>query len=85
MPQLPPTGKTKSTAKDAAKLERSTVSGDVNFPAFVIQNKHVQQELQKFDVYPSEDIMEYPKHIPYTSEKKGFQLQTGRDSFERKS
>lgn len=82
MLQPPLAIKSKGTAKDVAKLERGTVNGDVNFPAFLIQNKHIQEELQKFDIYLLEDIMDYPKHIPYTSEKKGFQLQTGRDSFE---
>ena len=69
-------------SKDAAKFERGNTTCAVNYPPFEIVDVHQKQLLDSFDIYPKTDIGGYPRHIPYTSEKKEFQIQTGRDSFE---
>lgn len=40
------------------------------------------RQMRKFDLKPDHGVADFPKHIPYSSEKKAFHIQTGRDSFE---
>ena len=82
-PGIKPLSKTKAKeSKDAAKFEPGNTTCEVNYPPFEVVDIHQKQLLESFDIYPKSDIGGFPRHIPYTSEKKEFQIQTGRDSFE---
>lgn len=58
------------------------MNGAVKFPPFEACSQEQRRALKKMNVFPDQDIAAYPRHIPYSSDKKDFQLQTGRDSFE---
>ena len=80
-PSLAPPKKQK-TSKAAATFVKAKPKGDVNYPPFEIQDEATAAEHLKFDVQPIGRIKEYPKRIPYNSEKKTFQQKTGMDGFE---
>lgn len=48
-----------------------------------LTEQHKRFRLSPFDL-PRDKIRDFPKHIPYTSEKKGFFEKTGREAFEGK-
>lgn len=68
--------------KDAPKFERGETVGVVNFPPHETAYAELARHLRDFKIFPSSDIAAYPRHIPYSSDKKDFLLKTGRDSFE---
>ena len=71
--------------KDGAVFAKGKIKGDVNFPPFEQHDEETIRELQKFQVYPLSPqgkIWDYPRHIPYNSEKKTFLDKTGRECFE---
>ena len=57
-------------------------NGEVKFKPCEIQDDTIAAEHQKFHVEPVGRISDYPRHIPYSSDKKSFQRKTGRDSIE---
>ncbi|KAG8528187.1 uncharacterized protein KY384_007104 [Bacidia gigantensis] len=56
--------------------------GQVNYHPCELQDSVTRAEHQNFKVEPIGAISDYPRHIPYNSEKKDFQEKTGRDAFE---
>lgn len=56
--------------------------GTIMFPPFENLDPESVQEVQKYKVFPLGEIVKYPRHIPYNSEKKSFLEKTGRHSFE---
>lgn len=68
--------------KDGAIFSKGKVKGDVKFPPFENLSRETLKEVMKFHVYPLGRITDYPRHIPYNSEKKTFLEKTGRESFE---
>jgi hypothetical protein len=68
--------------KDGAHFVKGKARGEVNYPPFEQYDQNILAELQKFEVFPLHKIQEYPRHIPYNSEKKTFLEKTGRESFE---
>lgn len=70
--------------KDSAKFNRGSASGEIKFPPYSPNSLHLEQQFDRFEIYPRRNIQEFPRHIPYSSDKKGFQAKTGRDSFEGK-
>lgn len=68
--------------KDGAIFTKGKIKGEVNFPPFERFDEETMLEIQKYQVYPLGKIQEYPRHIPYNSEKKSFLEKTGRESFE---
>ena len=80
-PSLAPPKKQKMS-KAATTFVKGKPKGDVNYPPFEIQDEVTAAEHLKFDVQPVGRIKEYPKRIPYNSEKKTFQQKTGMDGFE---
>ncbi|KAL9623526.1 MAG: hypothetical protein Q9160_002207 [Pyrenula sp. 1 TL-2023] len=78
----PPPRKKPKVAKDAAVFNRNSIRGECRYPPCGIQDETVALHLQQHEVYPIERLMDYPRHIPYNSEKKTFQEKTGRESFE---
>ena len=69
-------------SKAAATFVKGKPMGEVNYPPYEIQDDATAAEHVKFEVQPIGRIGEYPKRIPYNSEKKTFQQKTGMDGFE---
>ncbi len=69
-------------AKDGAIFTPSKTKGEVNFPPFEDLNEIDIHEIEKYHVYPLGSIRDFPRHIPYNSDKKSFLEKTGRESFE---
>lgn len=80
-PSLAPLKKQK-LSKAAATFVKGKPKGEVNYPPYEIQDEATAAEHGKFKVQPIGQIGEYPKRIPYNSEKKTFQKKTGMDGFE---
>ena len=80
-PSLAPPKKHKMS-KAAATFVKGKPKGEVNYPPYEIQDEATAAEHEKFEVQPIGRIGEYPKRIPYNSEKKTFQQKTGMDGFE---
>lgn len=77
-----PRQKKQKMAKDAPIFQRGKPRGDVNYPPQEV--RRFVNELRDFSVHPFGNIADYPRHIPYNSDKKTFQERTGRESFEGK-
>lgn len=72
--------------KDGAVFTKGNkIKGEVNYPPFEHFDENSMQQMAKFEIYPLGKTQEYPRHIPYNSEKKSFFEKTGRESFEGKS
>ena len=74
--------KKQKMSKAAATFVKGRPKGKVNYPPYEIQDEATATEHAKFEVQPIGRIGEYPKRIPYNSEKKTFQQKTGMDGFE---
>lgn len=74
--------KKQKLSKAAATFVKGKPKGEVNYPPYEIQDEATAAEHEKFKVQPIGQIGEYPKRIPYNSEKKTFQKKTGMDGFE---
>lgn len=68
--------------KGVSILIKGEPKGKVNYAPYEIQDTHTAAEYQKYEVKPIGQISDYPKRIPYNSDKKSFQQRTGRDGFE---
>lgn len=68
--------------KGASNLVMGEPKGKVKYPPYEIQDTHAAAEYRKYEVKPIGQISDYPKRIPYNSDKKSFQQKTGRDGFE---
>jgi hypothetical protein len=95
----PPAKRAKLT-KDAAVFVRGTPHGDVNYKPYECttssahltpaQNQELVRQHKVFQIFPNGTdqegrIQEYVRHIPYSSERKQFFSNTGREAFEGKS
>lgn len=80
-PALQPFKKQKMS-KAAATFVKGKPRGEVNYPPFEVEDEAIAAEYKKHQVQPIGHISDYPKRIPYNSEKKTFQQKTGRDGFE---
>ena len=69
-------------SKAAATFVKAEPKGEINYPPYEGQDETIAAAYEEFDVKPVGQISEYPKRIPYNSEKKTFQQRTGRDGFE---
>ncbi|KFX89286.1 hypothetical protein V490_07109 [Pseudogymnoascus sp. VKM F-3557] len=69
-------------SKDGAVFFKGKVMGTVMFPPFENLDPASIREVEKYNVFPLGEIVKYPRHIPYNSEKKSFLEKTGRHSFE---
>lgn len=77
--------KKQKMSKGAATFIKGKPKGEVNYPPYEIQNTTIAAEYHKYEVQPVGRISDYPKRIPYNSDKKTFQQKTGRDGFEGKT
>ena len=69
-------------SKDQAVFIRGTIRGECRYPPHEYQDETLAAYHEKFEVFPIGEIAEYPRHIPYNSEKKLFMEKTGRECFE---
>lgn len=69
-------------AKDGAVFIKGKPKGQVNFRPFENLDKESTDAAATFHITPIGKIEEYPRHIPYNSDKKDFLKKTGRESFE---
>ena len=86
--QTPPNKKPR-VAKDAPIFIPGSVRGEVRYPPCADHHHDADnagtlaEEHAQFSIYPPvEEIADYPRHIPYSSEKKSLMEKTGRESFE---
>ncbi|KAL1952728.1 hypothetical protein VTO42DRAFT_4406 [Malbranchea cinnamomea] len=78
----PPRQKKQRVAKDAAVFTRGKPRGEVRYPPCEYQDAKLAEEHKRHQIHPMGSITEFPRHIPYNSEKKSFLEKTGRESFE---
>lgn len=79
---LPLSNKKPKMVKDAAIFAKGKVKGEVRYPSFQDIDDDSLREMKKFHIFPLGKIEEFPRHIPYNSDKKRFLEKTGRESFE---
>ncbi|KAL4880535.1 hypothetical protein BJY04DRAFT_71467 [Aspergillus karnatakaensis] len=77
-----PRQKKQKMAKDAPIFQRGKARGEVRYPPDEHRDAELAALHQKFRIHPFGNIADYPRHIPYNSDKKSFQELTGRESFE---
>ncbi|KAK2882430.1 hypothetical protein FQN49_000352 [Arthroderma sp. PD_2] len=81
--QSPPLRQKKQKiSKDAAVFTRGRIRGQLKYPPCEYQDEKLAEAHKAFEIHPMGHITEYPRHIPYNSEKKSFLEKTGRESFE---
>lgn len=68
-------------AKDGAIFRPGPVRGQVRYPPHEERTRFLEEEHRKADLKPYGNIADFPRHIPYQSDKKTFRERTGRDSF----
>ncbi|KAI9736759.1 MAG: hypothetical protein M1834_000963 [Cirrosporium novae-zelandiae] len=78
----PPPLKKQKTSKDSAVFVKGKIRGEVRYPPCEYQDEKLAAEYEKLKIFPMGHIGDYPRHIPYNSEKKSFLDKTGRESFE---
>ncbi|KAE8367471.1 hypothetical protein BDV27DRAFT_154905 [Aspergillus caelatus] len=69
-------------AKDAPIFHRGKIRGELRYPPCEERSEALIKAHRDFQLHPMGDIIKYPRHIPYNSDKKSFQEKTGRESFE---
>ena len=79
-PLLP--AKRQKMSKAAAAFIKALPKGEINYPPHQDCDEQTTAAYEEFEVQPIGQIRDYPKRIPYNSEKKTFQRKTGRDGFE---
>lgn len=67
--------------KDAPKYEEGEPIGTVLYPPYEAVDEDLRKEYERFSISPRDHIADYPRNIPYSSEKKKFHVKTGRDCF----
>jgi hypothetical protein len=79
-PLLP--AKKQRMSKATTAFVKAKPKGEINYPPYEKLNKDTIAAYDEFEVQPIGQIQQFPKRIPYNSEKKTFQRKTGRDGFE---
>ncbi|EEP78154.1 conserved hypothetical protein [Uncinocarpus reesii 1704] len=77
-----PQRKKQKVSKDAAIFTRGKIRGELRYPPCEYQDKVLVEAHRELEIHPMGHITEFPRHIPYNSEKKSFLEKTGRESFE---
>lgn len=70
--------------KDAPVFNPGPVRGECRFPPDEYQDEELAAYHQQFEVSPFGEIADYPRHIPYSSEKKSLLEKTHREDLEGK-
>jgi len=74
--------KKQKVSKDAAVFTLGTIRGDCRYPPDEFRDEVLEAHHQQYEIFPMGDVANYPRHIPYNSEKKTFLDRTGRECFE---
>ncbi|KAF3389253.1 hypothetical protein F1880_004503 [Penicillium rolfsii] len=80
-PPAPERPKRSKASKDGAVFRPGPIQGELRYPPHEERTPLLEEEHRKADLKPFGNIADYPRHIPYQSEKKSFHERTGRDSF----
>ncbi|KAJ5374488.1 hypothetical protein N7517_006494 [Penicillium concentricum] len=78
---FPAREKRQKMAKDAPIFRRGKIQGECRYPPCEERDAELEKAHREFSLRPLGNIADYPRHIPYASDKKTFQGKTGRDSF----
>ncbi|KAJ6114314.1 apses transcription factor Xbp1 [Penicillium sp. IBT 16267x] len=83
LPAVPKTGRDakSKTSKDGAIFKLGKPKGEVRYPPCEERDEELLKIHREFKLYPIGNIADYPRHIPYNSQKKDFHEKTGRNSF----
>ncbi|CAI7573286.1 unnamed protein product [Penicillium glandicola] len=73
--------KRQKMAKDAPIFRRGKIQGECRYPPCEERDAELEKAHRELSLRPMGNIADYPRHIPYASDKKTFQEKTGRDSF----
>ncbi|KAJ5206430.1 hypothetical protein N7491_002953 [Penicillium cf. griseofulvum] len=76
-----PREKRQKMAKDAPIFRRGKIQGKCRYPPCEDRDAELEKAHRELSLRPLGNIADYPRHIPYASDKKTFQEKTGRDSF----
>ena len=68
--------------KDAPVFSPGPIRGECRFPPDEFQDEKLAAYHQQFEVSPFGEIADYPRNIPYNSEKKSFLEKTHREYLE---
>lgn len=68
--------------KDAPVFHHGPIRGECRFPPDEYQDAELAAYHQQFELTPFGEIADYPRHIPYNSEKKTFLERTNREYLE---
>ncbi|BDD63741.1 hypothetical protein MPDQ_003406 [Monascus purpureus] len=74
--------KKQKMAKDAPIFKEGRIRGELRYPPCEDRDAKLTVAHKEFQIHPMGNIAQYPRHIPYNSDKKTFQEKTGRESFE---
>ncbi|KAJ5169945.1 uncharacterized protein N7500_002728 [Penicillium coprophilum] len=78
---FPAREKRQKMAKDAPIFRRGKIQGECRYPPCEERDAELEKAHRELSLRPLGNIADYPRHIPYASDKKTFQEKTGRDSF----
>ena len=82
-PSLSPQQRKKpKICKDAAVFATGPTRGELRYRPDEFRDEALKAHHEEFGIYPMGNIADYPRHIPYNSEKKTFLIKTGREHFE---
>ncbi|CAG8292249.1 unnamed protein product [Penicillium nalgiovense] len=73
--------KRQKMAKDAPVFRRGKIQGECRYPPCEERDAELEKAHRELSLRPFGNIADYPRQIPYASDKKTFQERTGRDSF----
>lgn len=83
---VPPSGqKPRKVPKDAPIFLPGKIQGQCRFPPCEDRDEELAKIHKDFKLRPMGNIADFPRQIPYASDKKTFQQKTGRDSFNGRS
>ncbi|KAK2757564.1 hypothetical protein FQN54_004533 [Arachnomyces sp. PD_36] len=77
-----PRPKKQKVSKDAPVFVKGQVRGELRYPPYEYQDEELRQAHELFKLHPMGRISEFPRHIPYNSDKKPFMGATGRGGFD---
>ncbi|KAJ5503821.1 hypothetical protein N7463_006695 [Penicillium fimorum] len=78
---FPAREKRQKMAKDAPIFRRGKIQGECRYPPCEERDAELEKAHRELSLRPLGNIADYPRQIPYASDKKTFQEKTGRDSF----
>ena len=79
-----PRQKKQKLTKDGPVFTKGKIRGELRYPPCEERDEDLTRLHREFQIHPLGSIADYPRHIPYNSDKKSFQDRTGRESFEGK-